>query len=189
MNIASALCDSGKQRPKSGLAVQVDYADFDAQHIIQLSVTAKSQFNVGTAVAEDSFSATVQAYCLPPSCCTLVPRLPRGPQAERLQKLVRLLIDEHLRRFLRRPRSRQALGTVGDPISRKRRQGGVAVEHVFVDMVERIDGRMMRVFVVGGRSWPMLMPGKPSKNKRPRVRIKFCGIVHLNFTKRRLLPW
>ena len=50
MNIASALCDSGKQGPKSRLAVQVDYADFDAQHIIQLSVTAKSQFNVGTAV-------------------------------------------------------------------------------------------------------------------------------------------
>ena len=53
MNIASAWCDSGKQRPKFVFAVQVDYAHFDAQHVTQLAVTAKSQFNVGTAVIAD----------------------------------------------------------------------------------------------------------------------------------------
>ena len=53
MNITAALSDSGRQRPKFAFAVQVDYAHFDAQHVTQLSVTAKSQFNVGTAVIAD----------------------------------------------------------------------------------------------------------------------------------------
>src|SRR5215470_15518496 len=101
------------------------------------------------AVFERGGAEAPEADCAQRSVFRLSAEVAEGPKAEGLEDTVDVLFREHASGLLGGPGTRKALGAVGYPKTGKSHDGGVAVEDVGFDFVERVGGGVMRVFVVG----------------------------------------
>ena len=81
------------------------------------------------------------------------------------------------------PWARESIGPVGNPETGERHHGGIAVEHIRFHFVERIDGGMVRVFLIR-RILIEIDTRQAFHDERTRVGSKFDLVVHFQFPKR-----